>query len=135
MINTRNTTLNQRPKALNAVGVNIPIYIDLGAMVNTLVPVTKSSHVVVAREFVSKQRGITGNFISHERNKRVSFNVGHNFGHNFTTSLNSTNNFGFTLCPSTTLTLWFEAIYAVAGALFTFEEGLSRMSKSWGDYS
>ena len=40
MINTSDTTLNQRPKAFDAVGVDIPIDIDFGMVVNPLMLVT-----------------------------------------------------------------------------------------------
>ncbi len=76
MINTRNTTLNQRPKAFNAVGVDIPIDIDFGMVVNPLMFVTKPCHSVVSGEFIGKQGGVRRYLTSHEGNKGVSFNIG-----------------------------------------------------------
>ena len=52
MINANYTTLNQRPKAFNAVGVDIPLNINLEMVLNPKVSVANSSHVVVARKFI-----------------------------------------------------------------------------------
>ena len=66
MIDTRNTTLNQRPKAFNAVGVDIPIDIDFGMVVNPLMFVTKPSHSVIGGELISVERGTGGYLSSHK---------------------------------------------------------------------
>lgn len=60
MINTRNATLNQRPKAFNAVGVDIPIHIDFGMVVNSLMSITNPSHSIIGGEFVSVKSVATG---------------------------------------------------------------------------
>ena len=75
MIDTRNTTLNQRPKAFNAVGVDIPIDIDFGMVVNSLMLVTEPSRSVVGRELIGKESGITRNLTSHKGGESVSLNI------------------------------------------------------------
>ena len=58
MINARNTTLNKRPKAFNAIGVDIPTHIDFGMVVNPLMLVTEPSHSIVSGEFIGKQGSV-----------------------------------------------------------------------------
>jgi hypothetical protein len=91
MVNTGNTTLNQTPKPLYAVGVDIPINIDLRAVVNPLVFVTEPSHMVIAWELISKEGGVWGYLLSHEGDKRMSLNIGNDLGDHLTASLYRTN--------------------------------------------
>ena len=60
MLDTGNTTLYKRPETFNAVGVDIPLNIDFGVMVNPPVFVTNSSHSVVGGELISIESSITG---------------------------------------------------------------------------
>ncbi len=53
MIDTRDATLNQRPKAFNAVGVDIPIDIDFGMVVNSLMFVAKPSSDIKCPHYYS----------------------------------------------------------------------------------
>lgn len=58
MIDTRDTTLNQRPKALDAIGVDIAPNIDFGVMVNSLMLVAELSHRIIGGELGGKQGGV-----------------------------------------------------------------------------
>ncbi len=69
MIDTRNATLNQRPKALNVVCVNVAVHIDFEMMLNPKVFVVNPSHVVIARKFIGKEGGVTVDIVSHEWDK------------------------------------------------------------------
>ena len=66
MINTRNTTLNQRPETLNTIGMDIATSVDLCAMPNPKMPISQSGHVVIGRELVSVEDSITRDLFSHE---------------------------------------------------------------------
>jgi len=107
MINTRNTTLNQRPKALNAIGMNIPIHVDFGMVGNPFMFVSNLSHSIIGGELVSVESGITRDFLINEGNDSVPFNIGGNLSNYLATSLNSTDNLRLTLSTPTTLALAF----------------------------
>ncbi len=79
MIDTRNTTLNQRPKAFNAIGMNIPTHIDLGMVVNPLMLVANPSHSVVGGELVSVEGGGTSDTPINEGNDSLSLNIRGNY--------------------------------------------------------
>ena len=66
MIDTGYTTLDQRPKAFYAVGVDTPTSIDFGAMLNAKVLVAKPSHSVIAGELIGVEGGILGDISAHE---------------------------------------------------------------------
>ena len=103
MIDTRDTTLNQRPKAFNAIGVDIPTHIDFGMVVNPLMLVANSSQSIIGGELISKEGGITRHFLVDEGNDGMPLNVRGNLSHDFTTSLDSTDNLRLTFCPTPTL--------------------------------
>ena len=69
MINTRNTTLYQRPKAFNTIGVDITLDIDFRMVVNPFMFITKHSHSIIGGELVSIECSVLRDLISHKRNK------------------------------------------------------------------
>ena len=101
MIDASNATLNQRPETLNAVDVDIATNIDPSMMFNPFVVISKPSHVVIAREFISVEHGITVNGASHKGNKGRAFDVLYDFSCHFTMPLCSPNNFCRYVCSGT----------------------------------
>ena len=76
MIDTANTTLNQRPKAFNAVGMDVPIDVDFRMMVYPFVPVANPSHSVISGELVSIENSTGSDILGQERNESRTLNIG-----------------------------------------------------------
>jgi len=52
MINARDATLDQAPKPVDGVGVNIPINVNASGMMNTLVLIAFAAKLVVRGKFI-----------------------------------------------------------------------------------
>jgi len=104
MIDARNTTLNQRPKAFNAIGVDFATHIPLGVMFNPQVRISQPCHMVVAGELIREQNRIAVNGTSHEGDKRVPSDIGDDLSHHLAVSFHGTDDFGLTLSATTTPT-------------------------------
>ncbi len=75
MIDTVDTTLDQRPEALNRVCVDITDDIDLGQVIDSFVPVEELGNRIIAREFVSNNGGVGGDIINQEWVDSLGFNI------------------------------------------------------------
>ncbi len=103
MIDTRDATLDQRPKPFDAVGVDFATDILFVMVANPEMLVADSGHVVVGRELVSKQHGFPIDIASHERDKGVPFHIGDNCGDDLALPLGGTENLCFALSATPTL--------------------------------
>ena len=121
MIDTGYATLNQRPKAFNTVGVNIPVDIDFGMMVNPLMPVTHSGHSVVGGELISIEDGLARYLLVNKGNDGVALNIGGNLGNNLSASLDSADDFRFPLCATPTLALALTTYISFVNLYLTIE--------------
>lgn len=86
MIDTRYATLDQRPKAFDVIGMNIPTSIDFEMMLNPKVLVANSRHMVVAGKFIGKESSVTLNIMSHEWDKSMTSDIRDNVSDNLTLS-------------------------------------------------
>ncbi|MBA7606962.1 hypothetical protein ES703_14114 [subsurface metagenome] len=103
MIDTINTTLDQRPKTFNAVGMNFTPDILFGMMADTKVFITEPCHMVITREFIGVEDSVSVNLISHEGDEGMSFNIWNNLCHYLAIPLNCSKNFSLTIRTSATL--------------------------------
>ena len=78
MIDTRDTTLRQRPEALDAVGVDIPVDIDLSTMLNSLVPVSRHCDSGIAMELISIDDGSSSHIPLDEGHDGRTLDIGDN---------------------------------------------------------
>jgi len=105
MINTTNTSLHQRPKALDIVGVDIPTNILFIVVINPQVLNPEPSDMVVGRKCVGIKRSVPVNFINHEWDEGMPFNIGDDLRHDLAIALDCTENFRLALCATTTFAL------------------------------
>jgi hypothetical protein len=103
MIDPCDATLNQTPKSLNAVSVDIPSSVDLIVVQDSLVLVSDSSHVVIRGEFVSIEGGVPINHAVHKGDKSFALNILNDTGYNFTIPLCGPNDLTLTLSSPTAL--------------------------------
>jgi hypothetical protein len=95
MIDTINTTLYQRPKPLNGVGMDIAFDINLFRMVNDLMVKTFFGQRVVGTHFIGINRGRPQNPILNLGNKCVPIGAWDNSSGNPTMTLYDAKHGGF----------------------------------------
>jgi hypothetical protein len=78
MVNATNTTLSQRPKTLNAIGMGIPVNIDFRTMLNSPVFISGIGNSVIAREFISIDNGSLSHVLADKRHDSGTFDIGDN---------------------------------------------------------
>ena len=90
MVDAINPALDQRPKALNGVGVNEATGVSLGRMLNRLMGIAELLDKVVAPEFVGVDRGVdvSWHLLPQNRQQSPSLDVGYNLGSHRATALN-----------------------------------------------
>ena len=104
MIDTRDTTLCQRPEAFDAVGMGIPIDIDLSTVSNSLVPVSCLRNPVIAMELVGVDDGSPSHIPLDEGHDCRTLDVGDNGSGDLPLPLDYANDGGFAFCSSSSLT-------------------------------
>src|SRR4030042_2171513 len=125
MIDTRNTTLNQRPKALDVINMDISIYIYLCSMIDALVVKSNSVKSVIARKFISVKNCILGNILCYKRNESRTFNILCYFRNHFAMPLNNSNHRGFIISTTPTYTMSLTTYIGFVGFNFTSKKRLS----------
>ena len=103
MIDARDTTLRQRPEALNAVGVGIPVDIDLSTMLDSLVPVSRHCDSVIAMELIGIDSGSPSYITPNERHDGRTFDVGYDGGSDSPLPLDYADDGSFALCSPSSL--------------------------------
>lgn len=83
MASTINTTLDQRPKALNGVRVNDTTSVDFGGVFNPLMGVSELLYQVVAAEFIGIDFGVDvrRGLLPQDRQEGTSLDVGYYLAH------------------------------------------------------
>jgi hypothetical protein len=103
MVNARNATLSQRPKALNAVGMGRPINIDLSTMLNSPMLVPGIGNSIVARELVSVDDSSSSHVFANKRHDSGTFDIGDDRCGNFAMPLDNTDYGSLAFCPTASL--------------------------------
>jgi len=103
MIDTRDTTLGQRPEALDAVSVGIPVDIDLSTMLNSLMLVSRHCNSVIAMELIGIDSGSLSYIAPDEGHDGRTFDVGYDGGSDSPLPLDNTDDGSFTFRPSSSL--------------------------------
>ena len=104
MIDTRDTTFNQRPEAFNAVGVKFATHILFVMVVDAKVAIADSSHSVIAGELIGEDGSVPIYILNCKRNDGMPFNIINYLCNDFAVPLGSTDYFGLTFRTTSTLT-------------------------------
>lgn len=104
MVNTSNTTLKQGPKALNAVGVDLTIYVLRGTMLDNLMNIQPTERLI-SLVFIGTNSGTSFYFLCNDRQDSASGSVSNGNGVNLAITLQNTKyrHFSFDATP---LVVW-----------------------------
>jgi len=105
MINAGYATLDQRPKVLDVVGVNLTSDVDFSTMLDSLMLVAEPCYMVIAWKLVGVKNCIGRYVFDYERNEGRPFNVRNGCSHNSALPLNDANDGDLAFCSSTPLAM------------------------------